>query len=288
MATGLLRKIVRFLIRLLISTLLVSTFFVLIQDFLLFPVLWNRPLRWMVAPAESSGTTTRHLISTPDGPRVELFEQQPNDRKKIASAILFHGNGEPATLMTGVQKWLAGFGVASYAFEYRGMGHSEGWPSEAGIDADAAAAWDFVNERERLPASKMIVIGQSIGTGFAAALAAAKKPGTLLLISPYTSLRERAAEEPLLGVLASRFLKYNVPTREYVAQLPGESCLIIAHGELDSVIPFKHAGQVIQAFHGRQVFEIYSKTAGHNDILRLEQKQIAQSIVECVKSAPEL
>jgi len=49
--------------------------------------------------------------------------------------------------------------------DYRGFGDSTGTPSEPGLISDARAAWDWVLEKNGGDASKIAIVGQSLGTG---------------------------------------------------------------------------------------------------------------------------
>ncbi len=64
------------------------------------------------------------------------------------------------------------------ALDYRGFGDSSGSPSEAGVEADAQAGWDWVMRRaarpgegEREVADEVLLMGHSLGTGVVAKLA---------------------------------------------------------------------------------------------------------------------
>lgn len=54
------------------------------------------------------------------------------------------------------------------AIDYRGFGDSDGVPTEAGLVKDARAAWDWIKARSG--DQKVMVMGQSLGTGVAAKL----------------------------------------------------------------------------------------------------------------------
>ena len=277
-----LRVILRSGKRILISTMLVSAFFVLIQDFLIFPGLWGYYFRWGVGPSIPKNEI-RHEIKSADGTDIEVYELKVSKAARPYAAIIFHGNGEPAAKFAAFQQWLATLGISSYMVEYRGYGHSGGWPSENGLYADAAAAWDFVSGREKLQPENMIVVGYSIGTGPAAWLAANRKPAALVLFAAYSSLIERAAEEPLLGRIAPFFLHYKFPSASYLASLT-DTCVVLAHGKRDTVIGFHHQNRLFKALKaGVKVKVVDSETAGHNDLLYLAERKVSEALLSCLK-----
>jgi abhydrolase domain-containing protein 12 len=56
-------------------------------------------------------------------------------------------------------------------FDYRGFGYSTGSPSEAGLITDGIAAVDWVLNVAQIPPERVVLVGQSLGTGVATAVA---------------------------------------------------------------------------------------------------------------------
>ena len=69
---------------------------------------------------------------------------------------------------------LTGDGYGLVALSYRGYGGSTGSPSEAGLIADAQAAYALCR-RARCRRERIVVFGESLGTGVAVALAATQR-----------------------------------------------------------------------------------------------------------------
>ncbi|KAI9891694.1 MAG: hypothetical protein M1814_002444 [Vezdaea aestivalis] len=57
------------------------------------------------------------------------------------------------------------------AFDYRGFGKSKGTPNEDGLIADATAVVDWALNVAKIPSERILVIGQSLGTGVVSAVA---------------------------------------------------------------------------------------------------------------------
>lgn len=90
------------------------------------------------------------------------------------AVVLFcHGNAgnirHRAGLLKGLQQRI---GVSAMIFDYRGYGHSEGTPTEAGVMADARAARKWLAQREGIAEDRIVVMGRSIGGAVAVDLAA--------------------------------------------------------------------------------------------------------------------
>jgi uncharacterized protein len=77
-----------------------------------------------------------------------------------------------------------------YLVNYRGYGGSTGSASEAALTADARTIYDGAAQRH----DGIIVMGRSLGTGIATALAASRPVERLILITPYDSLANVVAD----------------------------------------------------------------------------------------------
>ncbi|MFV0415972.1 MAG: alpha/beta hydrolase [Chthoniobacterales bacterium] len=105
--------------------------------------------------------------------------------------LILHGNAGAAVycsfLVDILQLAAAPDPVDSYILTYPGYGFREGEPSQVSIVKAATEALDALAASSKSP---IIVVGQSIGTGVASQLAAARPDAIagLLLITPFTSL----------------------------------------------------------------------------------------------------
>ena len=73
-----------------------------------------------------------------------------------------------------------------YMLAYRGYGASEGQPTQELMELDAAALFDEV--RRLHPQEPITVIGRSLGSGVAAAVADLRQPDKLVLVTPFDSI----------------------------------------------------------------------------------------------------
>ena len=64
---------------------------------------------------------------------------------------------------------------------------------------DSVAVCDFLTETLKVEAENIVVFGRSIGSAPATYLCSQRKPGALVLMSPFTSVR--AVAENLVGTL---------------------------------------------------------------------------------------
>lgn len=132
---------------------------------------------------------------------LKIWELHPEQR---AAVIYFGGNAED------VGANLADFAAtfadrAVYLVNYRGYGGSSGYPSEAALTADAECIYDWVRARHE----RIAVMGRSLGSGVATQLATRRPIERLILITPYDSIVNVAADHfswlPVRWLLKDRY-----------------------------------------------------------------------------------
>lgn len=273
------KSLSHFFYRAAIATIVVSAVFILTQDIQVFPgtigsLLGNPP----IAPKD----VEEILLPTHDGERIVVWRVEATTPKRKQVVFILHGNAETVANALYVQRWLQSLGFTSYALDYRGFGKSSGWPSERGIYIDADATIKLILRREQIIPTNLIVLGNSIGAGPAAYVAAKYKSGTLVLIAPYTSLTNVVSEIPLLGYL-SPFLWTSFPTKEFIGKL-SDTCVVAAHGRNDSTIPYHHSLELKNSYKGARSYVLLSSdVAGHNDIFASVYENVGKAIDDCLK-----
>ncbi|MBY0496068.1 MAG: alpha/beta hydrolase [Cyanobacteria bacterium] len=169
-------------------------------------VLWagGVGLLWAAEPYLVFMTGNSRAYTAPLDPAVfqpRLFKN--HDGLTLQSVLLKHDSStrrytilfcQPAGGSTQVRmiqehlKDLFALGYDVFAFDYRGFGSNGGTPSEQGLYADAAAAYSYLIDVERVPASRIILSGRSLGGAVAIDLATKKSSAGLLLFSPIDSV----------------------------------------------------------------------------------------------------
>eukprot|EP00928_Gymnodinium_smaydae_P044051 TRINITY_DN2940_c0_g1_i2.p1 TRINITY_DN2940_c0_g1~~TRINITY_DN2940_c0_g1_i2.p1 ORF type:complete len:405 (-),score=48.89 TRINITY_DN2940_c0_g1_i2:318-1532(-) len=132
-----------------------------------------------------------------------------------------------------------GLGVHVLAVEYPGYGICPGSGSHRdarGANECALTALRFAREVLSWPLEYIVLMGRSIGTGPAIALATQMKVGGLVLLSPFLSIKDVARES--LGYMAN-FISERFPNKDL---MPKVQCpCIIVHGEEDTMVPCRHS-----------------------------------------------
>src|SRR3989475_3598907 len=149
------------------------------------------PERFRTAPAVAGLPEAEEVVlDTADGERVIVWHVPPRADKPVV--LYFHGNGGSLRGRVDRFRALTADGTGLVALSYRGYGGSSGAPTEAGLVNDALAAYAFT--RARYPAERIVLWGESLGTGVAVALAAQQPVGHLILQSPFTSAADVGAQ----------------------------------------------------------------------------------------------
>lgn len=163
--------------------------------------------------------------------------------------LYFHGNGADwqSSVVATDTMVPAGYGVL--AAEYRGYRGNPGSPSEEGLYRDGRAAVAWLGERGVAP-SDIVVIGNSIGGGVAARIAAETSPAALVLISPFSSLSQLVGEK-LWWLPTGWLLRDRYDNVAALAEYGGP--VLILHGDRDDLIPLAHAERLAQSKEGGEL-----------------------------------
>jgi fermentation-respiration switch protein FrsA (DUF1100 family) len=117
---------------------------------------------------------------------IKVWQLHPNAARAL---IYFGGNAEEVA--ANLPDFDIGFpDRALYLVNYRGYGGSSGQPSEAALLSDAEMIYDWVHARH----DRIAVMGRSLGSGVATALATRRPIERLILVTPYDSIANLAAE----------------------------------------------------------------------------------------------
>lgn len=190
------------------------------------------PERHRTAPAEAGLPGVQEVVlDTADGEKVIVWHAPPQGDRPMV--LYFHGNGGSLRLRANRFRALLNHGFGLVALSYRGYGGSTGSPSEAGLIADAEAAYAFATTK--VPAARIAVFGESLGTGVAVALAARHPTGWVVLQAPFTSAADVAARV-YWYLPVGPLMKDTFRSDARIGRI--KAPLLILHGARDGVVPF--------------------------------------------------
>jgi fermentation-respiration switch protein FrsA (DUF1100 family) len=159
--------------------------------------------------------------------------------------LAFHGNASNIANRHATYEFLRDTPANVLALEYRGYGHSEGKPSEAGLYLDADAGYQFLINTKRLDPKSILSFGQSLGTTVAADLAAHHKVGGLILEAPLPSA-SRAARKMFWFLPGLSLLVYSqFDTISKLKQITAP--IMVVQCTHDPVLPFQFGQEVYNA-----------------------------------------
>jgi len=188
---------------------------------------------------------------------VGWFVPAPQDRGTV---LLCHGNAGTIADRGEIIGILHDLGLNVFIVDYRGYGKSEGAPTEQGLYADAAAAWEYLTLKRGVPARRIIVMGKSLGGGVASQLAEQRGPGALILQSTFTSTAD-------MGARLYPFLPVRLLTRhryETLKRMPKIQCpVLVAHSPQDEMVPYAFGRAIYDA--ARQPKRFLEMRGSHNE-----------------------
>lgn len=202
------------------------------------------------------------FVTTQDNCRLHGWFFKANPAK--AALLFLHGNaGNISGRLSKAKGWV-NRGVSVLLVDYRGYGRSGG-KIEKGLDLveDAHSALRWLEEGERVPAEKIILYGESIGSYPATQLAAEKKFAGLILEAPFTTLPELARRH--YGWMpAAIFLKdFQMRNQDVIRYV--KAPVFILHGERDEICPREMGERLYELAPSPK--EIYVVPRGtHNDL----------------------
>ena len=187
-----------------------------------------------------------------------LYRKSAKDGRTI---LYFHGNaGHAGHRAQKVRPYLdAGYGV--FLAGYRGYGPNLGKATEKALYEDAAEALNYLKEKGILE-EKVILYGESLGTGVAVNLAQSGKFAALVLESSFPSIAEVAQSQfPVFPVKYLVRDRYDSDRKIAAAGAP----LLFLHGFDDTTVPIRFGRALFAAAPEPKEFVEFAD-AGHNDL----------------------
>jgi fermentation-respiration switch protein FrsA (DUF1100 family) len=170
-------------------------------------------------------------LQTADGLALNAWYRPAQDG--APTVVVMHGNGDNIAAWGRLARPLLDAGMGLLLFDYRGYGGNAGMPSEAGFLMDGEAALAFL-AGQGVPASRVALYGESLGSGIAMQIAARHRVGAVVLHAPYTSVAAVASYRfPLLPV--DLLIRDRYDSMAVVERV--EAPVLLMHGERDVVIP---------------------------------------------------
>ncbi|WP_199037599.1 alpha/beta hydrolase [Glycomyces salinus] len=217
-----------------------------------------------ISDPEPPADAEEAALRTGDGLELTAWRFPPTGADREAAVMVLPGNAGNRGGRAELGRSLAGAGFTALLVDYRGYGGNPGSPTEDGLHQDALAAWDLL--REDFEADRIILFGESLGSGVAARLDAETGPAGLVFRSPFTSLAAAGSEHyPLLPV--DLLLRDRYPVVEHLER--GSGPVVVVYAADDEVVSAEQSLEVAAAAEeaGRRVTAVEVEAEGHNDFV---------------------
>ncbi len=178
--------------------------------------------------------------------------------------LFFYGNGETANDYNGIAPLYTQIGVNFFVADYRGYGHSGGWPSFTSMLSDSVKVLDYLESMLKSEGftGSVFVMGRSMGRHSAFELAAyhgGRLAGVII-----------ESGRPILGNFV-----YGLPPQDakaleaaYLEKVSSISIpSLVIHGEQDTLAPVQQAVQMHHCFQSASKRLLTIPGADHNDLL---------------------
>lgn len=201
----------------------------------------------LVETATADYLTLKHFFVPPGDPEAPVV-------------VVFHGNAGNAGDRLAKFTSLVTGGYGLFLAEYRGYGGNPGAPTEAGLIADGESVLEWLRS-QGFGEARLVLYGESLGSGVALALAERQRVRAIVLESPFTSIGA-AAQQHYPFVPAKWLVKDRFDNLKRIGGI--ELPVLIVHGERDRVMPSRH-GETLAEAAPRASLHLFPE-AGHNDL----------------------
>lgn len=215
------------------------------------------------------------VLEPEDGERLRAYFRPPEPGRALV--IYFHGNAGSISQRAPRAGVLAEGGRGVLITSYRGYSGSSGFPTEDGLIADARAAYRLA--REHAPADRILLYGESLGTGVAVALAAEVEAGAVVLDAAFTSAADVArVRYPFVPIGLLMHDQFDSAARIGAVEEP----VLLMHGTADAVTPFDQGRALYEAAREPKRFVAFDGE-GHTRLLENGGLAEVRALIEAVE-----
>ncbi len=215
-------------------------------------------------------------LQTADGERIVAWWKPPEAGRALI--VYFHGNGGSLWNRRDRARLLTTDGRGLLLVSYRGYSGSTGTPTEDGLRLDAEAAYAFAAQSHE--PKRIVLYGESLGTGVAVRLATEREVGGLILDAPFTSAADVARRSywffPVDWLMRDQFRSL-----DRIERL--KAPLLVMHGERDGIVPVALGEKLYEAAPPPKRF-VRLANSGHVDVLEQGGLKAVQAFLDEVEA----
>jgi hypothetical protein len=224
------------------------------------------------------------FINAVDGSKLHAWLFKVPNAKNLA--IVSHGNAGNISNRLYLAKALTQAGCSVLLYDYRGYGISSGTCSLDGILQDGAIVYDHARKNLGYAPEKILLYGESIGTGVVCNLAAKVPCAGVVLQSGFDSLPSvgRHIFFPLWLFPDFIFTEPRLNDAQRVKEL--HVPVLIIHGKLDTIVPYQD-GEILFANANQPKSLVLLPDCGHNDMGVQNGAEFQSALKTFVKSCSD-
>ncbi len=204
--------------------------------------------------------------------------------KPTCTVLFLHGNAGNIAHRLPITIYLANLGCSVLLLDYQGYGKSQGSPDFGNATNDAVAGFDYLVNTEQCQANKIVVFGESVGSGVACQLLKRRQPGGVVLQSSFFSLFKTIKDRLPWYWLYPPFMTEE-SLFDSAAVLRGKHpTLLILHGNKDDSMPVENSRELARvASEPKTLVEL--PHSGHNEVAVPDQPTFSIAFKSFLDSA---
>ena len=228
--------------------------------------------------AESRPGFSYEQVNIPRADNARQFAwimQAPQSPDNATWVLFLHGNAATVAAKVNIAHYteLRNLGLNVMAPEYRGFGGLDGLPTEPVLAADAQAAYDYLRNVRRVPASRLVIYGWSLGSAVAVRLASETETAALILEGAPSSVVAIGQQQypffPIRLIMRNHFDSIGKIGR---VRAP----FLFLHSSDDAVIPIAEGRRLFAAAPGEKTF--VEVRGGHVDAAAVDAERFYGAI----------
>tara|TARA_A100001011_G_scaffold407_1_gene523 strand:- start:1884 stop:2684 length:801 start_codon:yes stop_codon:yes gene_type:complete len=177
---------------------------------------------------------------------------------KFKTLVIFHGNAGHLSNRIYKINELNKLDINILLISWRGFSGNKGSPTEKNLYQDAESAIKWLNE-QKIDNKKIILYGESLGSGVAIEMAKKNNFNSIILESPFTSIENSAKiYYPYLPVRLLLKDKYDSISKIKMVNTP----ILIMHGKMDDIVPFSMGKELFEKANNPK-YSYFTSDDGH-------------------------
>jgi uncharacterized protein len=178
---------------------------------------------------------------------------EPSANADAPWVLFLHGNAATIAAKVNIAHYgeLRKLGLNVMAPEYRGFAGLDGLPTEGALALDARAAYDYLRTVRKVPASRLVIYGWSLGSAVAVRLASEVESAALILEgAPSSIVNVNQQQYPFVPIRLIMRNPFDSIDRIDRVRVP----ILFLHSPEDAVIPISEGRRLYEAARGDKTF----------------------------------